>query len=185
MEQAVATIEALSPAGLELVEEPDARAEGDARGARARGGAGRDRRDRRPSTARSSAGVADAVCLKISRCGGIAGLLAAATLVRATGAEVYLASTLDGPLGDRGRAARRRRAGSRGPLPHCGLATLELFEDLENPLPPHAGTIDAAEPPGLAWSPSEPGGERPGTRRPRALPRSPRAVAGRERTTAG
>jgi len=33
------------------------------------------------------AGVADAVCLKISRCGGISGLIAAATLVRASDAE--------------------------------------------------------------------------------------------------
>ena len=56
------------------------------------------------------AGVADAVCLKISRCGGICGLIAAATLVRASGAEAYLASTLDGPLGVAAGGARRGRA---------------------------------------------------------------------------
>ncbi len=41
----------------------------------------------------------DLVCLKIARCGGIAGTLAAAERARAAGYEVYLASTLDGPLG--------------------------------------------------------------------------------------
>ena len=43
--------------------------------------------------------MADAVCLKVSRCGGISRLLAQAALVRASGADVYLASTFDGPLG--------------------------------------------------------------------------------------
>ena len=42
-----------------------------------------------------ASGAADAVCLKLGRCGGISGLLAAATLVRAAGAEPYIASTLD------------------------------------------------------------------------------------------
>ena len=65
------------------------------------------------------------MCLKISRCGGIGGLLAAAALVRATGAEVYLASTLDGPLGHRGGVHAAAALASRGPVPHCGLATLD------------------------------------------------------------
>ena len=80
-----------------------------------------------------AAGVADAVCLKISRCGGIAGLLAAATLVRATGAEVYLASTLDGPLGIAAALHAAAALASRGPLPPCGLATLGLFEEPRRP----------------------------------------------------
>ena len=46
-----------------------------------------------------ASGAADAVCLKLGRCGGISGLLACATLVRASGAEPYVASTFDGPLG--------------------------------------------------------------------------------------
>ena len=84
----------------------------------------RDRRDRGDPGA-LTARVADAVCLKLSRCGGIGGLLAAAALVRASGAEVYLASTYDGPIGiaaalHAAAALRRCRA--------CGLATLELFE---------------------------------------------------------
>lgn len=73
-----------------------------------------------------TARVADAVCLKISGCGGIGGLLAAASLVRASGAEVYLSSTYDGPLGI---AAALHAAAALAPLPPCGLATLELFEE--------------------------------------------------------
>ena len=81
------------------------------------------------------AGVADAVCLKISRCGGISGLIAAATLVRASGAEVYVASTLDGPLGVAAAVHAAAALASRGPVAPCGLATLALFEDFEDPLP--------------------------------------------------
>ena len=43
--------------------------------------------------------VCDAVCLKIARCGGISGLVRDAAAARAAGYEVYVASTLDGPLG--------------------------------------------------------------------------------------
>jgi L-alanine-DL-glutamate epimerase-like enolase superfamily enzyme len=72
-----------------------------------------------------ASGAADAVCLKISRAGGISALLAQATLVRATGAEVYLASTIDGPLGI--AAAAHCAAALRVKLP-CGLATLGLLD---------------------------------------------------------
>ena len=75
------------------------------------------------------AGVADAVCLKISRCGGIGGLIAAATLVRASGAEPYIASTFDGPLGIAAGVHAAAALASRGAVPHCGLATLALFAD--------------------------------------------------------
>ena len=97
--------------------------------------------------------MADAVCLKISRCGGIAGLLAAAALVRATGAEVYLASTLDGPLGVAAAVHAAAALASRGPMPHCGLATLGLFEDIEDPLPARAGAIAVPDAPGLGVEP--------------------------------
>jgi L-alanine-DL-glutamate epimerase-like enolase superfamily enzyme len=100
-----------------------------------------------------SASVADAVCLKISRCGGISGLLAAAALVRATGAEAYVASTLDGPLGVaagvHAAAALASRPTSGGAIPHCGLATLGLFAELEDPLPPRGGSIALPLSPGL------------------------------------
>jgi L-Ala-D/L-Glu epimerase len=148
VEQAVHAIETLSPAGLELVEEP---CHGLA--------AVREVRERVPvrvaidETAGEpgalAAGVADAVCLKVARCGGIGPLLAAAALVRASGAEIYLASTLDGPLGVAAALQAAAALASRGPLPHCGLATLGLFEDLDDPLAPQDGAIEVPSAPGL------------------------------------
>ena len=66
-----------------------------------------------------------AVCLKLGRSGGITGLLDAARRARAAGYEVYLASTLDGPLGI---AAALHAAVVIEPDRPCGLATLGLFE---------------------------------------------------------
>jgi L-alanine-DL-glutamate epimerase-like enolase superfamily enzyme len=152
VEQAVAAIDSLAPAGLELVEEP-------AHGLRAV----REVRERvavRVSIDETAgepgalgAGVADAVCLKISRCGGISGLLAAAALVRASGAEVYLASTLDGPLGIAAALHAAAALASRGPVAPCGLATLELFEGLEDRLPVRDGRIALPQAPGLGTGP--------------------------------
>ncbi len=156
VEEAVRAIEALTPVGLELVEEPS-------HGLRAV----REVRERVATrvaideTAAEhgalGAGVADAVCLKISRCGGIAGLLAAAALVRASGAEVYLASTLDGPLGVAAAVHAAAALASRGPLPACGLATLGLFEGLEeeeqDALPVRNGRIAVPTAPGLGVGP--------------------------------
>jgi L-Ala-D/L-Glu epimerase len=93
-----------------------------------------------------ASGAADAVCLKIARAGGISALLAQAALVRATGAEVYLASTIDGPLGI--AAAVHCAAALRVDLP-CGLATLELFADDEGTLPVHHGRMLVPRGPGL------------------------------------
>ncbi len=156
VEEAVAAIEALSPAGLELVEEPT-------HGLRAVR-AVRDRVAVRVAIDETAsehgaltAGVADAVCLKIARCGGISGLLAAASLVRATGAEAYVASTLDGPLGVaaglHAAAALASRPVGGGAIPHCGLATLGMFAELENPLEPRAGAIALPRGPGLGVEP--------------------------------
>jgi len=146
VDEAVRTIEALSPAGLELVEEP---VHGTA--------ALREVRERvavriamDETTAEAGAlasGAADAVCLKLGRCGGISGLLAAATLVRATGAEPYVASTFDGPLGI---AAALHAAAALRLGPACGLATLELFEHAgEHPLCARDGYIAVPSGPGL------------------------------------
>jgi L-alanine-DL-glutamate epimerase-like enolase superfamily enzyme len=148
VEEAVRAIDALSPAGLELVEEPT-------HGLRAV----REVRERvavRISIDETAgepgalgAGVADAVCLKVSRCGGISGLLAAAALVRTSGAEVYLASTLDGPLGVAAALHAAAALASRGPVAPCGLATLALFEELDDPLPARGGRIALPAGPGL------------------------------------
>ena len=151
-DQAVRTIEVLEPAGLELVEEPAHGLE-----------AVRQVRERVPvriaidETAREpgalASGAADAVCLKVSRCGGIGPLLAAAALVRASGSEVYLASTLDGPLGVAAALHAAAALATRGALPHCGLATLGLFSGFDDPLPPRGGAIDLPAGPGLGVAP--------------------------------
>jgi L-alanine-DL-glutamate epimerase-like enolase superfamily enzyme len=130
VEGAVRAIEALTPIGLELVEEPTHGLQA-VRAVRERVAARVAIDETAAEHGALGAGVADAVCLKISRCGGIAGLLAAAALVRASGAEVYLASTLDGPLGVAAAVHAAAALATRGPLPACGLATLGLFEELE------------------------------------------------------
>jgi L-alanine-DL-glutamate epimerase-like enolase superfamily enzyme len=89
--------------------------------------------------------VCDAVCLKIARCGGISGLLDAASRARAAGYRVYLASMLDGPLGI--AAALHASAVVRPDLP-CGLATLPLYER-PDPLPVSDGRVAAPGGPGL------------------------------------
>lgn len=150
--EAVRAIEALSPAGLELVEEPT-HGLAAVRAVRERVAVRVAIDETAAEHGALGAGVADAVCLKISRCGGIAGLLAAAALVRASGAEVYLASTLDGPLGVAAAVHAAAALASRGALPACGLATLGLFADLENPLPAVAGQIAVPGGPGLGIEP--------------------------------
>jgi L-Ala-D/L-Glu epimerase len=152
VEEAVRTIEALSPAGLELVEEPTHGLHG-VREVRERVAVRVAIDETAAEPGALGAGVADAVCLKISRCGGIAGLLAAAALVRASGAEVYLASTLDGPLGVAAAVHAAAALASRGALPHCGLATLGLFEGLDDPLPVREGMIALPSAPGLGVEP--------------------------------
>jgi L-Ala-D/L-Glu epimerase len=158
VEQAVRNIEALSPAGLELVEEP-VHGLAAVREVRERVAVRVAIDETAAEHGALTAGVADAVCLKISRCGGISGLLAAAALVRASGAEVYVASTLDGPLGIAAGVHAAAALASRGPLPACGLATLGLFEGLpRRQTPPHqltsvGGRIPVPDGPGLGVEP--------------------------------
>jgi o-succinylbenzoate synthase len=152
VEQAVHAIEQFVPARLEFVEEP-------VHGVREV----REVRERVPvriaidETAAEHGAldgqVADAVCLKISRCGGIGGLIAAAALVRASRAEAYIASTLDGPLGVAAGVHAAAALASRGPMPFCGLDTLSLFEGLENPLSADSGKIKVPLAPGLGVDP--------------------------------
>jgi L-Ala-D/L-Glu epimerase len=152
VDQAVRSIEALSPAGLELVEEPTHGLHA-MRAVRERVAVRVSIDETAAEHGALGAGVADAVCLKVSRCGGIAGLVAAAMLVRASGAEVYVASTLDGPLGVAAALHAAAALASRGPMPHCGLATLGLFADLEDPLPVRAGAIALPTGAGLGVEP--------------------------------
>jgi L-Ala-D/L-Glu epimerase len=137
VDEAVATIDALAPAGLELVEEPVHGVAG-MRAVRERVAVRVAMDETATQPGSLTAAVADAVCLKIARCGGISGLLAQAALVRATGAEVYLASTYDGPLGI---AAAVHCAAALKPAAACGLGTLALFDGEPDPLPVRDGAI--------------------------------------------
>jgi L-alanine-DL-glutamate epimerase-like enolase superfamily enzyme len=152
VEQAVRAIEALAPAGLELVEEPVHGLHA-VREVRERVAVRVSIDETAAEHGALGAGVADAVCLKISRCGGIGGLIAAATLVRASGAEPYIASTFDGPLGVAAGVHAAAALASRGAVPHCGLATLDLFADLDNPLPARNGRIALPTGAGLGVDP--------------------------------
>jgi len=152
VEEAVRAIETLSPAGLELVEEPTHGLLA-VREVRERVAVRVAIDETAAEPGALGAGVADAVCLKISRCGGISGLIAAATLVRASGAEVYLASTLDGPLGVAAALHAAAALASRGVVPPCGLATLALFEDFANPLLAREGKIALPTAAGLGVDP--------------------------------
>jgi L-alanine-DL-glutamate epimerase-like enolase superfamily enzyme len=144
VEEAVRSIEALEPAGLELVEEP-VHGVAQLRAVRERVAARIAMDETAAEHGAIGSGAADAVCLKVARCGGISAMLAQATLVRTTGAEVYVASTLDGPLGV--AAALHCAAALRVSAP-CGLATLGLLE-LDDPFPPRHGRIEVPTAPGL------------------------------------
>ena len=137
VDEAVAAIDALSAVGLELVEEPVHGVEG-LRAVRERVPARIAMDETCATPGAIAAAPADAVCLKVSRAGGISGLIGQAALVRATGAEPYIASTLDGPLGI--AAALHCAAALRLSLP-CGLATLDLFTDAADVLRPGRGRI--------------------------------------------
>jgi L-alanine-DL-glutamate epimerase-like enolase superfamily enzyme len=134
---AAAALRALEPVGIELCEEP-------VRGLRAIAELSEispvpvaiDETAAAPGAVDER--VCDSVCLKIARCAGISGVLDAARRARSAGYRVYLASTLDGPLGI---AAALHAAAALAPDRPCGLATLGLFAEREDPLPPRDGRI--------------------------------------------
>jgi L-alanine-DL-glutamate epimerase-like enolase superfamily enzyme len=66
---------------------------------------------------------------------------------------VYLASTLDGPLGVAAAVHAAAALASRGPVAACGLATLSLFESLDDPLPARGGRISLPPAAGLGIDP--------------------------------
>jgi L-Ala-D/L-Glu epimerase len=145
VDEALATLHALEPVGIELCEEPVAGLEPVA---------AVSRQTLVPIAIDETAGApgaldhraCDAVCLKIARCAGITGVIEAARRARAAGYELYLASTLDGPLGI---AAALHAAAALAPDRPCGLATLGLFERRDDPLPAHRGRISVPSGPGL------------------------------------
>jgi L-alanine-DL-glutamate epimerase-like enolase superfamily enzyme len=143
--EALANLRALAPAGLELAEEP-IHGVAALRAVRAESPVPVAMDETAAEPGAPGSGAADLVCLKIARCGGISGLLTTADAARAAGSDVYVASSLDGPLGV---AAGLHAAAALGPLPHCGLATLGLYRGCEDVLAPRAGAIRLPAAPGL------------------------------------
>ena len=131
--EALANLRTLEPIGLELCEEPVHGVE-----------AMREVQAQTPvpiamdETHAPASGATRVVCLKITR-GGITGVLADARAARAAGADVYLASTFDGP---RGLAAGVHVAAALRVTRSCGLATGGLLT--------HDGVIDVPLTVGLA-----------------------------------
>jgi len=152
VEEAVAALAALEPAGIELCEEPVHGVE-ELRAVRERTSV--------PIAADESAvlpgaletGAVDAVCLKIASHGGITGVVDAAARARRAGTGVYLASTLDGPLGI---AAALHAAAAIAPDRPCGLATLALLK-IDDPLPVRGGTLAPPSGAGLGVDSIRPG----------------------------
>jgi L-alanine-DL-glutamate epimerase-like enolase superfamily enzyme len=143
-EEAAAMLEVLEPVGIELCEEPVAGVDA-IRALWAGGGLdipiALDESAVDPDAL--SRPAADAICLKMARCGGIAGTIDTARRARAVGYEVYLASTLDGPLGI---AAALHAAAVIRPTRACGLATMGLFDARRDLLAPVRGAL--SPPPG-------------------------------------
>ena len=144
--QAVASLGALEPVGIELCEEPVHGA--DAIGALAASTGiplALDESATEP-LALSAPAAAPLACLKIAGCGGISATLAAADRARSAGYEVYLASTIDGPLGI---AAALHVAALIRPGRACGLATLGMFAGRADPLTVRRGSMAVPITPGL------------------------------------
>ncbi len=146
VDEAVDAINRLADFGLELVEEP-VHGIRELRAVRERVPVRIAMDETAAEPGAVGAGAADAVCLKISRCGGIGALAVQAALVRAAGGEAYLASTYDGPLGI---AAAVHVAGALKLKTACGLATLDAFDvPVPQALLARDGRITVPEGPGL------------------------------------
>ncbi len=144
-EEAVAALHALAPLAIELCEEPVHGLDAIGRVAAASPvPVALDETASAPGALRRR--VCTAVCLKLARCGGISRLLAHAREARAVGYRVYLASTLDGPLGI---AAALHAASAVRPDLACGLATLGLFANEPGTLAVRDGRMGPPPGPGL------------------------------------
>lgn len=126
VEQAIATLRALEPVGLELVEEP-------VHGAEALAAVRLGSLVPVAGDETFAPGAVDVQVLRVGRCGGPRAALAAA----AGAPAAYLSSAYEGPLGV--RCALHVAAALRSPFAH-GLATLAAFTD-RDPFPPRGGRI--------------------------------------------
>ena len=146
-EEALANLRALAPGGIEYAEEPVHGVEA-LRAVRAESPVPIAIDESAAEPGAVASGATDAVCLKVSRCGGITGLMRDAAAARAAGSAVYVASTFDGPLGI---AAGVHAAAALGDVAPCGLATLGLFEGLEDAV--RGGAVAVPAGPGLIAGP--------------------------------
>ena len=143
---ALAGLEALAEAGIELVEDPLADRDEVA-----------DLELESPIAVAVDAGTAaerdspapEFVRLTVSGCGGISGLLAAARTAAQAGARAYIASNLDGPLGLAAGVQAAAALSAERSLTPCGLATIGMFAEHAHVLPVENGRIDAPSEPGL------------------------------------
>jgi len=126
VDEAVSTLGALAAVGLEFAEEPVHGVE-PLRAVRAQIDVPLAMDETAADAGAPGSGATDAVCLKISRCGGITGVLRDAAAARAAGSTVYLASTYDGPVGIAAAVHAAAGLSAAGPLPAHGLATLGAF----------------------------------------------------------
>jgi L-alanine-DL-glutamate epimerase-like enolase superfamily enzyme len=148
IDEAVASLRALAPVGIELAEEPVHGVDA-LRAVRAEVDVPLAMDETAAEDGAAGSGATDAVCLKIARCGGITGVLRDAAEARIAGSVVYLGSSYDGPLGI--AAAVHAEAGltAAGMLPAHGLATLAAFEEPGDRLHAVRGAIRVPREPGL------------------------------------
>jgi L-alanine-DL-glutamate epimerase-like enolase superfamily enzyme len=146
--EALANLEALAPAGIELCEEP-VHGLAALRAVRASSPVPIAMDETAAEPDAPGSGATDAVCLKVARCGGITGLLDAAAAARGAGSDVFVASSFDGPLGIAAGVHAAAALAADGAVLACGLATLDTFAvAAPDHLLPHAGAI-AVPPRGL------------------------------------
>jgi L-Ala-D/L-Glu epimerase len=146
VDEAVAALRVLAPAGIELCEEAVHGLEQTRSVAAAVPDVALALDETASGVGALDDRVCQAVCLKVAASGGITGLIDAARRARAADYEVYLASTLDGPLGI---AAALHAAAAIRPDHPCGLATLGLFAGREDTFPPRGGRIEVPRGAGL------------------------------------
>lgn len=148
-DEAARALAALAPAGIEICEEPVHGVAAFAALAGRTSGIALALDETAAEPGALTSGSAPWACLKLTRCGGVSGLLADAATARAAGSRVYLASTLDGPVGI---AAALHAAAAIRPDAPSGLATLDRFADVADAFPPHRGEIACPREPGLGVS---------------------------------
>jgi L-alanine-DL-glutamate epimerase-like enolase superfamily enzyme len=148
VDEAIAHLRHLAPAGIELAEEPVHGVEA-LRAVRAEVDVPLAMDETAAEEGAPESGATHAVCLKIGRCGGISGVLRDAAAARLGGSTVYLASTYDGPIGIAGGVHAAAGLSASGILPAHGLATLDAFAEPGEHLRAVRGAIRVPRGPGL------------------------------------